>query len=134
MLAEASLGELIELELFVTSGDGQREFGLLASQLKKTATFWELFSEGLVIKSVVEMALSTGTSQGKRLSSGGLVVETLPVLSGSFTALCDSRLFLPGNFPHLVFLLLLAYLPRGLAEPGVSDFLLSHLIDRGIVR
>ena len=81
------------------------------------------------------MALSTGTSQGKRLSSGGLVVETLPVLSGSFIAGCvTAGFFCPGISPHLVFLLLLAYLPRGLAEPGVSDFLLSHLIDRGIVR
>ena len=74
------------------------------------------------------MALSTGTSQGKRLSSGGLVVETLPVLSGSFIAGCvTAGFFLPGYFPTF-FLLLLAYLPLGLAEPGDSDFLLSRLV------
>ena len=54
------------------------------------------------------MALSTGTSQGKRLSSGGLVVETLPVLSGSFIAGCvTAGFFLPGICPH-VFILVAA--------------------------
>ena len=47
------------------------------------------------------MALSTGTSQGKRLSSEGLTVETLPVLSGSFIAGCvTAGFFLPGISPH----------------------------------
>ena len=80
------------------------------------------------------MALSTGTSQGKRLSSGGLVVETLPVLSGSFIAGCvTAGFFLPEISPHFLFLLLFAYLPHGLAEPGDSDFLHSHVVDRGIM-
>ena len=69
------------------------------------------------------MALSTGTSQGKRLSSGGLVVETLPVLSGSFIAGCvTAGFFCPGDVPTFLFLLLFAYLPHGLAEPDDSDF------------
>ena len=47
------------------------------------------------------MALSTGTSQGKRLSSGGLVVEALPVLSGSFIAGCvTAGFFLPRCSPR----------------------------------
>ena len=82
------------------------------------------------------MALSTGTSQGKRLSSGGLVVETLPVLSGSFIAGCvTAGFFCPGYVPTFLFLFLLlfAYLPHGLAEPGDSTFLHSHLVDGGIM-
>ena len=49
------------------------------------------------------MALSTGTSQGKRLSSEGLTVEALPVLSGSFIAGCVTAgfffatMFAPGS-------------------------------------
>ena len=50
------------------------------------------------------MALSTGTSQGKRLSSEGLTVEALPVLSGSFIAGCVTAGFFchdvrPGLWP-----------------------------------
>jgi hypothetical protein len=53
------------------------------------------------------MALSTGTSQGKRLSSEGLTVEALPVLSGSFIAGCVTAGFFlchdirPGFWPTI---------------------------------
>ena len=52
-----------------------------------------------VIDSVVEMVMSAGASQGKRLSSEGHTVETLPVLSGSFIAGC----FATGFFWDLLF-------------------------------
>ena len=41
-----------------------------------------------VIESVVEMVMSAGASQGKHLNSEGHIVETFPVLSGSFIAGC----------------------------------------------
>ena len=64
------------------------------------------------------MALSTGTSQGKRLSSEGLTVEALPVLSGSFIAGCvTAGFFCPGFFLNLTLWSLLVCLPCGLAEP-----------------
>lgn len=81
------------------------------------------------------MALSTGTSQGKRLSSGGLVVETLPVLSGSFIAGCvTAGFFLPGNFPPPCVLVAARLLASRFGRTWRLRFLLSHLIDRGIVR
>ena len=43
--------------------------------------------------------MSAGASQGKRLSSEGHTVETLPVLSGSFIAGC----FATGFFLALIF-------------------------------
>ena len=50
------------------------------------------------------MALSTGTSQGKRLSSEGLTVEALPVLSGSFIAGCVTAgfFFVPRYSPRVL--------------------------------
>ena len=46
----------------------------------------ELLDKPAVTGVVVEMVVSTGALQGKRLSSESPDTETLPVLSGSFIA------------------------------------------------
>ena len=58
----------------------------------------ELFAKPAVTGVVVEMVVSTGALQGKRLSSEGPDTETLPVLSGSFIAgWLSAGFFLPNG-------------------------------------